>query len=87
MPFRHISINEMKHSLLIRKRNMAIALGSARSSARRAFGILDMLSLLRQRRALAQLDDARLADIGLTREEADSEANRAIWDVPVHWTC
>lgn len=37
----------------------------------------------RQRIALSQLDDARLADIGLTRNEADAEASR--WDVPTHW--
>lgn len=37
----------------------------------------------RQRITLAQLDDARLADIGLTRDEARAEAAR--WDVPPNW--
>jgi uncharacterized protein YjiS (DUF1127 family) len=32
-----------------------------------------------QRRALAELDDARLRDIGLTRAEAQVEAARPFW--------
>lgn len=43
------------------------------------------LSLHRQRRRLAQLDDHLLRDIGLTRAEAEAEAARAPWDVPSHW--
>ena len=39
----------------------------------------------RQRRALARLDDARLADLGLSRAEALTEARRPVWDVPGHW--
>lgn len=37
----------------------------------------------RQRMKLSQLDDARLADIGLTRDQAVAEAAR--WDVPTNW--
>ncbi|WP_336096227.1 DUF1127 domain-containing protein [Roseovarius sp. CH_XMU1461] len=37
-------------------------------------------SLRRQRRLLAELDADRLADIGLTRTEALSEARRPFWD-------
>lgn len=33
----------------------------------------------RTRRALAQLDDAGLADVGLTREEARAESARPFW--------
>lgn len=55
----------------------------ARSSGRRK--LLDYLSLARQRRALARLDDAALQDIGLTRREAQSEAERPIWDAPDNW--
>lgn len=44
-------------------------------------------STYRQRRALARLEDSALFDLGLTREEADSEANRPIWDVPAAWRC
>lgn len=47
--------------------------------------LLDMMALRRQRRSLALLDDAMLRDIGLTREQAQFEASRPIWDVPNHW--
>ena len=40
-----------------------------------------------QRRKLASLDDAALADIGLTRTQAFAEANRPFWDVPANWRC
>ena len=39
----------------------------------------------RQRRALARMDDAALADIGKTRTQALAEARRPLWDVPQHW--
>lgn len=39
------------------------------------------LALHRQRRHLAALDDALLADIGLTREDARREAARPFWDL------
>jgi uncharacterized protein YjiS (DUF1127 family) len=38
-----------------------------------------------QRKALARLDTAALADIGLTRAQADFEAARPLWDVPSNW--
>ncbi|NSX56510.1 DUF1127 domain-containing protein [Parasulfitobacter algicola] len=47
--------------------------------------IKNVLALQKSRRALAQLDDAALADIGLTRESALAEANRPIWDAPISW--
>ena len=37
------------------------------------------------RRALATLDDAALNDIGVTRVDAHTEANRPFWDVPNTW--
>ncbi|SIO56638.1 Uncharacterized conserved protein YjiS, DUF1127 family [Rhodovulum sp. ES.010] len=43
------------------------------------------LGAARQRRRLAELDDALLRDIGLTREQARAEARRPIWDVPPSW--
>jgi len=43
------------------------------------------LTARRQRLHLAALDDAALADIGLTRAEARIEAGRPIWDVPSTW--
>lgn len=42
-------------------------------------------STARQRKALGQLDDAALRDVGLTRQQAVAEANRSIWDVPSNW--
>jgi uncharacterized protein YjiS (DUF1127 family) len=39
----------------------------------------------RQRLALRNLDDTRLDDLGLTREQARREAGRPFWDVPRHW--
>lgn len=38
-----------------------------------------------QRRHLADLDDVRLEDLGLTRAAARAEAARAPWDVPANW--
>lgn len=43
------------------------------------------LALRAERKHLATLDDARLCDIGMTREQALSEAARPIWDVPQGW--
>ncbi|MBL4926702.1 DUF1127 domain-containing protein [Fuscibacter oryzae] len=47
--------------------------------------LLTALALHRQRQHLARLDDAMLKDIGLTREAAQHEAQRPIWDAPGHW--
>ncbi|SHI39443.1 DUF1127 domain-containing protein [Wenxinia saemankumensis] len=46
---------------------------------------LGYLALWAQRRALARLDTRALADIGLSRREAEIEATRPIWDVPAGW--
>lgn len=43
------------------------------------------LAARRQRTALARLDDALLADIGLSAQAAMAEANRPLWDVPASW--
>lgn len=44
-----------------------------------------ILSLRRQRARLTTLDDDRLADLGLTRAQAETEAARPFWDVPASW--
>ena len=54
-------------------------------SRRRAFGLMDYIALWRQRRALAAMDARQLADIGITRDQARTEAARPLWDVPSHW--
>lgn len=41
--------------------------------------------LRRERTALTRLSDQQLSDIGITRAEADAEANRGLWDAPNHW--
>ncbi|MFK7882380.1 DUF1127 domain-containing protein [Roseobacter sp.] len=48
-------------------------------------GLKALVTLWRTRRALAQLDDRALEDIGVTRHAADLEAKRSIWDVPQSW--
>jgi len=52
---------------------------------RSAVSLRDLYAVWRSRRALAALDDAALADIGLSRFEAAAEANRPFWDVPQTW--
>jgi uncharacterized protein YjiS (DUF1127 family) len=66
---------------------MALALNRAarRPTSSTRPGLWTLLTLWRQRRALASLDDARLDDIGLTRRDALREAQKPIWDVPRHW--
>lgn len=52
-------------------------------------GILDHIAALhatrRQRQALARLDASALHDIGITPEQAKTEACRPIWDVTPSW--
>ena len=43
------------------------------------------LSLWRTRRALAKLDAAGLADVGISPDNARHEASLTIWDVPDSW--
>ncbi len=56
-----------------------------RSLRRARKSLLDYVDLQRQRRRLAAMDAAQLRDVGLTREQADLEAARYIWDAPNHW--
>lgn len=50
-----------------------------------SFGISAYIALLRQRRALANLDQTRLNDLGISARDAACEAKKPIWDVPNHW--
>lgn len=45
------------------------------------------LDAWKQRRALARLDQSRLDDLGLTREQALTESRRSFWDAPRTWRC
>lgn len=47
--------------------------------------VANALALSRQRRKLAQLDDAALHDLGIGRSAAQSESRRTAWDAPAHW--
>lgn len=61
--------------------------GSASRPAR--ISIASLLALVfatkKQRDALRNLDDNALRDLGLTRNQADAESRRPIWDVPTDW--
>ena len=41
------------------------------------------MQVRKERRALRQLGDAGLKDIGLSRADVDAELHRSFWDVPV----
>lgn len=47
--------------------------------------VTSRLALMRQRRSLKTLDDRALEDIGISRADAQCEANRSIWDAPANW--
>lgn len=52
---------------------------------RLARAVIGAFTARRERAILAALDDHTLADMGITRAQADAEAGRPIWDVPAHW--
>lgn len=54
-------------------------------SAAKTIGLADLFALAKQRRALSHLNDAALADMGLTQGDVAREAKRAAWDVPSTW--
>ena len=47
--------------------------------------IVTAFSIWRERKHLSQLDEAALRDIGKNREDAITEASRAVWDAPNRW--
>lgn len=55
------------------------------SSKTRHVSKRDLRALVRQRRELAELDEHLLRDIGVSRDDADKESSRPVWDVPSHW--
>ncbi|MFT4960818.1 MAG: hypothetical protein ACI92Z_001903 [Paracoccaceae bacterium] len=50
-------------------------------------GLVRLLRVWSQRRALRKLDSAALSDIGLTRAQANRESRRSFWDAPETWRC
>lgn len=65
---------------------LPLAFLRAGSLARLPSRLLASSALKRSRHSLRHLDDRLLRDIGLTRTEALSEADRPSWDAPAHWT-
>lgn len=64
--------------------NITQTLRMSRPQTRKT-GLLGYMELYRQRRALARMDADQLNDLGLTLEQAKTEANRMIWDAPSSW--
>lgn len=44
-----------------------------------------LLAVHSSRTRLAMLDDHMLRDVGITREQAESELGRPLWDAPAGW--
>ncbi|APG47557.1 DUF1127 domain-containing protein [Phaeobacter porticola] len=44
------------------------------------------LAIRRERRMLAQLDQSALNDMGISKDAADVESRRKIWDAPSNWS-
>ena len=55
----------------------------------RRISFFDLMSLARQRRALASLSTEQLEDLGLTRAQALAESRRPLLDIPFqrHFNC
>ena len=66
---------------------MTTLIHTRRISTDRLPSLASLIALHRSRRALAALDSDALADIGLSRTEAVSEARRPFWDLPRAWRC
>ncbi len=83
----NISTVEMKNMKTIRKAKecaMTILTKTCahhRENCNRRSLLADLLSLYRQRRALERLDGDALRDIGLSRDQANREAHRPVWDL------
>ncbi|MRU16790.1 hypothetical protein FDP25_15215 [Roseovarius sp. A21] len=52
---------------------------------RRRLGLRSYITLWKQRRALARMEDWQKHDLGLTDHEVEAEAKRAPWDAPDNW--
>ena len=63
----------------------SIALTRTTRKSQTGFNLFALISLARQRRTLAALDDHILNDIGISRAQAEAEADRPVWDAPGNW--
>ena len=76
-------MSDLSPSFSHRSRTLPRPIAARRRSV---FGMLgDLIALRRQRLELLQLDARALKDIGVTREAAEDEARRPLWDAPDHW--
>ncbi|MEM9969306.1 MAG: DUF1127 domain-containing protein [Pseudomonadota bacterium] len=57
------------------------------SVARALTSLEQIIAVSRSRRALAALDPAQLADVGISQPDAQTEAALPFWDVPSNWRC
>ena len=65
--------------------SLSLASTSRVTAARRRPVRLSLLiAIWFERRALSRMSDSALRDIGVSREAARAEANRPLWDIPVH---
>lgn len=62
-----------------------LALGQIRPRTEAKLSFFKLIGLARQRHTLAALDDHMLKDIGITRAQAQTEADRPVWDAPSNW--
>ena len=60
-------------------------LAAARSRKSWLGRVAARLDLARSRRELGALEPHRLRDIGLTAQDAATEAGKGFWDAPQHW--
>ncbi|MFT4620209.1 MAG: hypothetical protein ACI95S_002486 [Dinoroseobacter sp.] len=74
-------ITQTKESAMSSSRTLSIGF----TPARRSISLISLYSLWRSRRALALVETARLADMGLTVDQARAESLRSVWDVPTNW--
>ena len=68
-----------KYSLTFNSRNTAAPSAGRWSTARFVDMLLQFHERVRQRQALMALDDRLLKDIGVSRADAEHEANKPFW--------
>lgn len=47
--------------------------------------LMELQAIRNERRRLAAMDAAQLADVGISAREALAESKRAAWDAPERW--
>jgi uncharacterized protein YjiS (DUF1127 family) len=73
----------MAHIAFPRSASGSATAGFAGWISRAVLTIELAMQVRKERRALRQLGEAGLKDIGLSRADVDGELHRSFWDVPV----